>query len=123
LKLKRQGFPSYKSQPDTLAVDRSSGRSTGAVDRCARGRPQSLAGRSGGRPTDCTPLSSGGRSTGRSTVGLAWFTGRSTGGTTVIKMTVGRSIGLSTGRAILPFARLPTGRFWWVLNTHPLELF
>ena len=49
-------------------------------------------------------------------------TGRSTGGTTVITMTVGRSTGRS-GRSFLTFADCQRAEFWWAINTHPLELF
>ena len=38
LELKYLSFKSQINQPDQLAVDRTSGRSTGPVDRCARER-------------------------------------------------------------------------------------
>ena len=100
---------------------RSTGRSTGpGVGQPSRStdghgshrKASHLAGRPRGRPTDSTPLSGGGQSTGRSTEG-----------TTVIKMTVGRLTERSTGRSFLTFPGCQRADFWEGINTHLLSWF
>ena len=111
IEIKKTSFNTLYPQPDQLAVDRTSGRSTGTVDRYAQGTctwPAMKAGRPRGRPTESTPLSGAGRSTD----GLARSTWRSTGGTTVRNMTIA-PVGRPEGH-FCPFL-LPTGRnFWWL---------
>ena len=64
-----------------------------------------------GRPAEssalCIQFRSTGRSTGQRAVAL-WFQARSTGGTTVRNLTVGRS----TGRAKLPFPGCQRAKFY-----------
>ena len=96
---KRQVFQSLNPWPDCSGNRPDSRPHQEPVDRhgrqiCTRRaqRPAHLAGRPRGRSTESTPLSGGSRSTARSTAG-----------TTVRKVTVGRSTDRSTGRAKLPF--------------------
>jgi len=84
-------------------------RSHGLVGRSTRRstiQRVMLSGNGPGRPAEssalCNQFRSTGWSTGQRAVTLC-FQAQSTGGTTVIKMTVGRSTGRSTGRAKMPF--------------------
>ena len=86
MKLKRQVFNTLKSQSDCSGGRPS--RSIMCTGRSQAQRQAYSAGRPRDRPTESTPLSGAGRSTGRSTDGLARSTGRSIGGTTVRNMTV-----------------------------------
>ena len=135
-----------------LVVRRSTGRSTEAevgrpvrsTDVHKRARQLGLVGRSTGRSTIQRALLSG-NGPGRPAesccslypvpvdqevdrqraVALCFqtrSTGRSVGGTTVIKMTIGRSTGRSTGRAKLPFPATNGQISFGTINTPPFEL-
>ena len=107
-------FLSRTNWRSTEPIDRTSSRSTGTVDRCARDVHKGQPIQSVDRAVDWlkAPLSGGGRSTGLSTVGL-----------TVRKVTIGRSTRRSTGRAILPFPDCQRADFLEGINTHLLGWF
>ena len=119
IKIKKISFQYSKSQPDCTGGrpgDRPGDRSM-CMRTCTW--PANSAGRPCGRPTESTPLSGGGRSTGRSTVGCRW----STGGTIVINMTV-----VPVDRAVdrkvnFDLSDCQQANFWGVINSSPLELF
>jgi len=103
-------------------VVRSTGRSTVQRALLSRNGPGRPAGRLAESSALCIQFRSTGWSTGQRALAL-WFQARSTGGTTVIKMTVGRSTGRSTRRANLPFPAANGQNFCGVINTHFFGLF
>ena len=89
-------------------------RSTDVHERHAHGQPK--------RPAESTQLSGAGRSIGRPTNGFGWSTGRSTGGTTVINMTVAPVDRVVDRKVNFDLSRLPTGRFLRGYKYSSLEL-
>ena len=113
------GRPDRSTEAEVGRPDRSTD-----VHRCARS-PGWEAGRPGWSTTRELLLSGNGpgRPPGRPQRALLSVSSfRSTGGLTVIIMTIGWSTARSTGKAVLPFARLPTGRICWGYKYPPFEL-
>ena len=130
LKLKRIVFKSRNFPCKALAVDRDGRSDLWSVNRTGRPmctrraqRPSDLAGRPCGRPAEITPLSSGAGRPGGRPCALARSTGRSIAGTTVRKVTVGRSTGRLTGRAKLPFPAANGQKFCGAIYTTHLSCF
>ena len=113
--VKKISFQYPKSQPDYTG-GRPDGRpAQWSVDHhgrpmCTRRaqRPSDLAGRPCGRPTEVTPLSGGGRSTGRSTVGFGPVDRRHNGHKND-RRPVDRTVDRKGNSAL---SRLPTGRIF-----------
>ena len=122
IKLTKFSVPNY---PARSTGDRPDGRpDQESVDRTGRPmwtrnvhRPALKAGRPGDRPTESTQVSGAASRPGGRLIDLARSTGRSTGGSTVRKMTVGWSIGRSTRRAFLSFPAANGQNFERVINT------